>query len=105
MHRVWNASPVDYSLCNQTVTLYHGVQGDPFSCTRVVFKGAFLDLKKVQSVDKTGSRETSMARESPVARLFFQNWFVRCFIKILTPFICPCVPSDYFPARPNNSCI
>lgn len=59
MHRVWNASPVDYSLCNQTVTLYHGVQGDPFSCTRVVFKGAFLDLKKVQSVDKTGSRETS----------------------------------------------
>ena len=59
MHRVLNAPPVDYSLCNRTVTLYHAVQGDLFSCNRVVFKGAFLDVKRVQTVDKTGSRETS----------------------------------------------
>lgn len=57
--RVFNTPPVDYSLCNQTVTLYHAVQGDPFSCSRVLFHGAFLDQKRVKSVDKTGSNEVS----------------------------------------------
>ena len=52
--------PVDYRLCNQTVTIYHQTgAGAAFACTRTVFKGAFLDAKKVASVDKTGSRETN----------------------------------------------
>lgn len=49
--------PVDYSLCNQTVTLYHW---DGSTCVRkVIEKGAFLDFKKVQGVSKTGSREVN----------------------------------------------
>ena len=49
-------NPVSYALCNQTVTIYHM---DGQSCTRTVRHDAFLDHKKVQSVDKTGSREAS----------------------------------------------
>lgn len=49
-------NPVSYALCNQTVTIYHM---DGQSCTRTVRHDAFLDQKKVQSVDKTGSREAS----------------------------------------------
>ena len=49
--------PIDYSLCNQTVTLYHW---DGSACARkVIEKGAFLDFKKVQDVSKTGSREVN----------------------------------------------
>ena len=51
---------MDYSLCNQTVTIYHQTgAGAVFGCTRTVFYGAFLDWKKVQTVDKTGSREAN----------------------------------------------
>lgn len=50
-------SPVDYSLCNQTVTIYHW-DGDK-AYTRKVIKNAFLDFKKTQNVDKTGSREVN----------------------------------------------
>lgn len=50
-------SPVDYSLCNQTVTIYHWDGKDTY--TRKVIKGAFLDFKKTQNVDKTGSREVN----------------------------------------------
>lgn len=50
--------PVDYSLCDQTVTLYHWDGGDVVT-RRVVEKGAFLDFKKVQDVSKTGSREVN----------------------------------------------
>lgn len=46
-------SPVDYSLCNQTVTVYHWDGKNAY--TRKVFENAFLDFKKVQNVDKTGS--------------------------------------------------
>lgn len=46
----------DYSLCNQTVTIYHR-EGD--SIARAVRSDAFLDFKKVQNVDKTGSHESN----------------------------------------------
>lgn len=59
MMRVRPAPPVDYSLCNQTVTLYHADLSDGYKCTRAVFSGAHFDPKKVQTVDKTGSRESS----------------------------------------------
>ena len=62
MLRVRRAPPVDYSLCDQVVTLYHadfGADGKGFACARVVFAGAFLDFKKAQTVDKTGSREAN----------------------------------------------
>ncbi len=50
--------PVDYRLCNQTVTVYHWDGGD--GCSRkVIERGAFLDFKKVQDVSKTGSREVN----------------------------------------------
>lgn len=50
--------PADYSLCNQTVTIYH--QNAPGSYTRTVIeRGAFLEYKKAMSVDKTGSRESN----------------------------------------------
>lgn len=48
--------PVDYRLCNQTVTVYHK-EDDKY--TRKVYIKAFLDHKKTQSVDKTGSKEAS----------------------------------------------
>ena len=51
-------SPVDYRLCNQTVTLYHWDGGDSVTC-RIIEKGAFLDFKKVQGISKTGSREVN----------------------------------------------
>lgn len=49
-------SPVDYSKCDQTVTIYHADNG---TYTRKVFTNAFLDFKKTQNVDKTGSSEAS----------------------------------------------
>lgn len=59
MLRVSKQPPLDYSLCNQTVTLYHADLTNGYQCTRTVFRGAFFDAKKVQTVDKTGSRETN----------------------------------------------
>lgn len=50
-------SPVDYSLCDQTVTLYHWDGGTGY--TRKVIHNAFLDFRKNQSVDKTGSKEVN----------------------------------------------
>lgn len=49
------SSPVDYSLCNQTVTIYHWDKKDTY--TRKVIHNAFLDFRKTQNVDKTGSEE------------------------------------------------
>lgn len=51
-------SPVDYRLCNQTVTIYHWDGKDTYTRT-VIEKGAFLDFKKTQNVDKTGSHEVN----------------------------------------------
>lgn len=48
--------PVDYSKCNQTVTVYHA---DNATYTKRVFTRAFLDFKKTQNVDKTGSSEVN----------------------------------------------
>lgn len=56
MLSVRRACPVDYRLCNQTVTVYHR-EGDTYS--RRVFKNAFFDFKKTQNVDKTGSSEVN----------------------------------------------
>ena len=49
-------SPVDYHLCNHTVTIYHK-DGDSYS--QMVIEKAFLDFKKTQNVDKTGGREVN----------------------------------------------
>lgn len=51
------SAPVDYRLCNQTVTLYHWDSGTTY--TRKVIHNAFLDFKKTQNVDKTGSKEVN----------------------------------------------
>lgn len=48
--------PVDYRMCNRTVTVYHK-DGD--TVTRTVHTNAFFDFKKTQNVDKTGSREVN----------------------------------------------
>lgn len=48
--------PVNYSLCNQTVTVYHK-EDDKY--IRTVYDKAFLEHKKTQSVDKTGSKEAN----------------------------------------------
>lgn len=54
---VRNRPPVDYSLCNQTVTVYHWDGKTAY--TRTVITNAFLDFKKTQNVDKTGSKEAN----------------------------------------------
>ena len=48
--------PVDYRLCNQTVTVYHQ-EGSEY--IRTVYDRAFLDFRKTQAVDKTGSKEAN----------------------------------------------
>ena len=50
------ACPVDYRMCNQTVTVYHQQDGQYI---RMVYERAFLDFKKTQTVDKTGSKEAN----------------------------------------------
>lgn len=48
--------PVDYRMCTQTVTVYHK-DGDKY--IRTVHERAFLDYKKTQTVDRTGSKEAN----------------------------------------------
>lgn len=51
------ANPINYDLlCRQTVTVYRK-EGEGY--TRTVYPKAFLDFKKTQSVDKTGSKEAN----------------------------------------------
>lgn len=57
MLKLKTTCPVDYRLCDQTVTVYHKNGKDDY--TRTVYDRAFLDDKKTQSVDKTGSREAN----------------------------------------------
>lgn len=52
-----STSPVDYRLCNQTVTVYHW-DGEK-TYTRTVLHNAFLDFRKTRNVDKTGSTEVN----------------------------------------------
>ena len=51
-----NTCPVDYRLCNQTVTVYHQTDG---KYTRTVYNRAFLDFRKTRNTDKTGSKEAN----------------------------------------------
>ena len=46
----------DYSLCQQTVSIYHVEDGE---VTRTVVYPAYLDFKKTENVDKTGSSEAN----------------------------------------------
>lgn len=48
--------PVNYSLCDQTVTVYHK---EDQKYTRTVYDRAFLDHRKTQTVDRTGSKEAN----------------------------------------------
>lgn len=48
--------PMDYRLCSQTVTVYHK-DGDRYK--RTVHRHAFLDFRKNQTTDKTGSKEAN----------------------------------------------
>lgn len=48
--------PINYQLCNQTVTVYHK-DGDKY--LRTVYNRAFLDFKKTQNVDKIGTHEVN----------------------------------------------
>lgn len=48
---------IDYDkVCRQTVTVYHR---DGNTYTRTVHRNAFLDFRKTQTTDKTGSREAN----------------------------------------------
>jgi len=49
--------PVNYAKCNQTVTVYH-LNADK-TVMRTVYDKAFLDFRKNQNVNKTGSSETN----------------------------------------------
>ena len=49
--------PVDYSLCNQTATIYHWDGVTEYTTT--VIQNAFFEHKKTQNVDKTGRHEGS----------------------------------------------
>ena len=51
-----NPAPIDYRLCNQTVTVYHK-GGEVY--TRTVHSNAYLDFRKNQTVDRTGSKESN----------------------------------------------
>lgn len=51
-----NSTPVDYRLCNQTVTIYHK-DGEKY--TQRTHTNAFLDFRKNHTVDKTGSKESN----------------------------------------------
>lgn len=46
----------DYSLCQQAVTVYHN---DGTTITRTVWEKAFLDHRKTETVDRTGSAESN----------------------------------------------
>lgn len=48
--------PLTYRQCKQTVTVYHK---DDSGVKKTVFDRAYLDFKKTQNVDKTGSREAN----------------------------------------------
>lgn len=50
------ACPLDYSKCNQTITVYHRSETEVI---RSVYLDAFLDFRKNRNIDKTGSKETN----------------------------------------------
>lgn len=58
MIRIKRSTPVDYRLCDQTVTIYHW-DGKEAYTRRVIENGAFLDFRKTQDISKTGSTEVN----------------------------------------------
>lgn len=57
---VQRRAPLDYSKCNQTVTIYHVVKGTPSAyCKTIVRGGAFLEFRKNANVEKTGASEVN----------------------------------------------
>ena len=48
-------SPVDYRLCNQTVTVYHWDEKETYTTT--VIEDAFLEHRTGKRIDKTGQHE------------------------------------------------
>jgi hypothetical protein len=57
MLSVRRRDPVDYSKCNQTITIYH--MGEDRTVDRSVFTRAFLDVRKNQTINKTGSTQAN----------------------------------------------
>lgn len=53
------AIPLDYSKCNQTITIYHQNPVTKEISRIVIESGAFLDFRKNKNVDKTGSKESN----------------------------------------------
>ena len=51
-----NGAKLAYPLCDQTVTVYHF---DGIEVRRTIHYRAFLDFRKVENVNKTGSRDAS----------------------------------------------
>lgn len=52
--------PLNYSMCNQTVTTYRKMEENGnVTYRRTVHKKAFLDFKKTVSVDKLGATEAT----------------------------------------------
>lgn len=47
---------IDYSLCQDTVTIYHQEGGN---VTRTVHSGVMFDWKQTQNIEKTGSKEVN----------------------------------------------
>ena len=57
MVRIKPHAPVDYRLCDQTVTIYPWDRKDTY--TRTVIDNAFFDWRKNRNVEKTGSTEAN----------------------------------------------
>ena len=51
-------NPITYSMCNQTVTVYHHDKTTG-TYTKTVYDRAFLDFRKNHNVEKTGVKETN----------------------------------------------
>ena len=51
-------NPIDYSLCNQTITLYHQ-NSSTKEISRIVIENVSLDFRKNHNVNKTGSSEVN----------------------------------------------
>lgn len=51
-----NVCPVDYGLCNQTVTVYHWEDG---RVTATVYDNAFLDVRKSRTNNSQGMKEAN----------------------------------------------
>lgn len=51
MLRLREGAPLDYGFCRDVVTLYHPVFGEAFACRRVVFRGAYMDLRETAGTD------------------------------------------------------